>query len=109
VAGKKPERSQAPPATTPELREQQIVAAAVNLAEQQIVDGTASAQVITHFLKLGSTREQLEQDRLRSENELLKARVEALSQAGRMEELTREALIAFRSYSGQDVEDVFDD
>jgi len=105
VAGKKQvERPQAPPATTLEGREQQLVALAVNLAEEQMREGTASAQVISHYLKLGSTREGLEQDRLRSENELLKARVESL-----MEELTINALKAFRSYSGQEVEEEYDD
>jgi len=110
VAGKKQvERPQAPPATTLEGREQQLVALAVNLAEEQMREGTASAQVISHYLKLGSTREGLEQDRLRSENELLKARVESLQQQGRMEELTINALKAFRSYSGQEVEEEYDD
>jgi hypothetical protein len=62
------------PATTPEGRENQLIAAAVNLAERQLRDGTAAAQVITHYLKLGSTRESLEQEKLRKENDLLEAR-----------------------------------
>ena len=109
MAVKKSERPTSPPATTPEGREEQLVALAVNLAEEQMREGTASAQVISHYLKLGSTREQLEQDRLRSENELLKARVDALQQQGRLEELTENALKAFRSYSGQAIEEDYDD
>lgn len=90
-----------PPATTPEGRENQLIAAAVDLAEKQILDGTASAQVISHFLKLGSPREVLERERLANENALLKAKVETLQQQGRMEELYTNAINAMRTYSGQ--------
>lgn len=89
-----------PPATTPEGREDQLVAQAVDLAERQIQDGTASAQVITHFLKLGSTREKLEQERLRRENILLESRALALESGARIEELMKDAISAFRGYSG---------
>ncbi len=88
------------PATTPEGREGQLVSAAVDLAEQQIREGTASSQVITHFLKLGSTREKLEQQRLEHENELTRVKIEALESQKRVEELYKEALDAMRSYAG---------
>jgi len=88
------------PATTPEARENEMVAAAIDLAEQQIKRGTASSQVITHFLKLGSTRERLEQQRLEHENELTRVKIEALEGQKRVEELYMEALNAMRSYSG---------
>ena len=99
------------PATTPEGRENELVSSAIDLAESQILNGTASSQVITHFLKLGSTREQLEQQRLKHENELTRVRIEAIESQKRVEELYMEALQAMRSYSGdlsipdQDVED----
>lgn len=89
-------------ATTPEGRENQLVSLAVDLAEQQLRAGTASAQVISHFLKLGSTREQLEQQRIANENELLKAKVDALASASRIEELIAGAITAMRSYTGQE-------
>lgn len=89
-----------PPATTPEGREDQLVAQAVDLAERQLQDGTASAQVITHFLKLGSTREKLEQERLRRENILLESRASAIESGARIEELMTNAMNAFRGYSG---------
>jgi hypothetical protein len=101
-------RSSRPPATTPDARERQLIAAAVDLAEQQILAGKASSQVITHYLKLGTTREKLEQDRLKGENELLKAKVESLASAGRQEELYAEALKAMRSYAGQEEVEVND-
>ena len=104
----KPLRSRRRPGTTPESRENQLVALAVDRAEQQIRDGTASAQVITHFLKLGSTRELLEQQRLRHENELLEAKREAIASQARVEELYRSALEAMRTYAGQP-EPRFDD
>lgn len=116
-AKRRPSESEKPrhrPATTPEARESQVVSQAMDLAEQQIREGTASSQVITHFLKLGSTREQLEQERLMHENELTRVKIEALESQKRVEELYKEALDAMRSYSGQvipeletiDVEDV---
>ena len=96
-----PEKSRHRPATTPEGRENEVVSQAIDLAEQQIRDGTASSQVITHFLKLGSTREILEQERLRHENELTKVKIEALESQKRVEELYKEALDAMRSYTGE--------
>lgn len=101
------------PATTPEGREAQLVNMAVDLAEKQMGDGSASAQVISHYLKLGSTRERLEQERLRNENELLAAKVESMASAKRVEELYEEALNAMRTYAGQDPieheDDYYDD
>ena len=88
------------PATTPEGRENEMVSLAHDLAEEQIRNGTASSQVITHFLKLGSTRERLEQQRLEHENELTRVKIEALESQKRVEELYMEALSAMRSYAG---------
>lgn len=90
------------PATTPEARENQLIAQAVDLAERQLVDGTASAQVISHFLKLGSSREKLEQERLLLENDLLVVKAEAIASQVRVEELYKSALDAMRSYAGRD-------
>lgn len=90
------------PATSPEARENQLVSLAVDLAEEQLLNGTASAQVVTHYLKLGTQREKLEREKLMRENELLKAKVEAVASAGRIEELYRDALNAMRSYGGSD-------
>ena len=94
-----------PPATTPEARENQLISLAVSLAEEQMRKGTASSQVITHYLKLGTTRETLEQDKLRGENALLRAKVESLASHGRIEELYSKAIKAFRTYSGRPDED----
>jgi hypothetical protein len=98
---KRNERPEGRPATTPEGRENQLIAKAVNLAERQLTDGTASAQVISHYLKLGSTREQLEQQRLMQENELLKARVKQIESSERIEAMYEKALDAMRTYAGQ--------
>ena len=96
-----------PPATTIEGREHQLIALERDFYVRQLWDGKASAQVITHYLKLGTTREQLEQVRLRRENELLSANVEALATAGRIEDLYRNALRAMRSYAGGPDDDDF--
>lgn len=89
------------PALTPEAREGQLISLAVDLAEKQLQEGTASSQVITHYLKLGSMREKLERERLEEENKLLRAKAEAIRSAKRSEELMQEAIAAFRNYSGQ--------
>ena len=88
------------PRLTPESRENQMIALAVDLAEKQLLEGTASSQVITHFLKLGSTKERLEKEKLEEENKLLRARTEALQSAKRVEELYSDAIAAMRKYSG---------
>lgn len=92
------------PATTLEGRENQLISKAVDLAEVQLTEGTASSQVIVHYLKLGTVREQLERAKLESENELLKTKVESLASAKKVEELYSQALDAMRSYSGQVVD-----
>jgi len=89
------------PARTPEAREQQLAAMAFDLAEKQIAEGTASSQVITHFLKAASSREMLEQQRIEHEIELMKAKKVAMASAERVEELYKNAINAMRSYSGQ--------
>lgn len=88
------------PAKTVEARENQLISKAVDLAEKQLEAGTASAQVIVHYLKLGTTREKLEKEKLSKENQLLAARTEALQSAKRIEELYAQALNAMRSYGG---------
>ena len=89
------------PAITPEARENQLIALAINRAEQQLRDGTASSQVITHYLKLGSSKERVEQEKLELENKLLIARTEAIESAKDVEKLYKEALDAMKNYSGR--------
>jgi len=105
----RPPKKLPPPARTVEARENQLIQAAVDLAEKQLSDGTASAQVITHYLKLGSTKERLEKEKLANENELLRAKTEALQSAKRIEDLYANALKAMQSYSGTKEEDSVDD
>lgn len=93
------------PALTPEARENQMIALAVDLVEQRLLNGTASSQETTHFLKLGSMKNRLEMEKLQEENRLLKARTEALQSAKRVEELYSEAIKAMRRYSGQGSDD----
>ena len=89
------------PALTPEARENQLISLAVDLAEQQLREGTASSQVITHYLKLGSTKERIEKEILEKQKELISAKTEALQSAKRIEELYTDAISAMRKYSGQ--------
>jgi hypothetical protein len=104
-----PTRPRRAPATTPEARENQLISKAVDLAEKQIEEGTASAAVITHFLKLATVRETLEREKLMQENKLLEAKIEGLGSMKNVEALYSEALNAMRTYSGQEIEPEFDE
>lgn len=97
------------PAMTPEARENQMISLAVDLAEKQLINGTASAQVITHYLKLATEKSSLENEKLRRENEFLQAKSENLKSQQRVEELYTEAMAAMRSYSGLAYGDENDD
>lgn len=104
------------PATTPEARENQLISLAVDLAERQLLEGTASSQVITHYLKLGSSKEKIEREILEKQKMLIEAKTENLQSSKRIEELYAEAISAMKSYSGQaptpndrDDEDEYDD
>lgn len=108
MSARKPARKARRPATTPEGREHQLISLAVDLAEKQLIEGTAASQVITHFLKLASTREKLEQARIQQENLLLSAKIEQLASTKRIEELYETALNAMRTYAGRDTEN-YDD
>lgn len=89
-----------PPANSAEERENQLIAAAVNLAEKQLLEGTASPSVITHYLRLASGRERLVREKLERENEVLRAKAEVLESNRRTEELYSQAIDAMRSYNG---------
>ena len=97
--GAKPVQRRAPGMTI-EDREDQMVALAVNLAEDQLRNGTAKSQVIVHYLQLGSTKARLERERLIEENKLLRAKTEALQSEKRTEELYKNAIEAMRAYQG---------
>lgn len=93
------------PTLTPEARENQLISLATDLAEKQIREGTASSQVITHFLKLGSTREKLEQETIRREQELIDAKKENLLSTKTTEKLYNDAIDAMRIYTGNGEDD----
>lgn len=91
-----------PPAKTVEGRENQLIALAVDLAERQLLDGSASSQVISHYLKLGSTKERLEKEILVHQKDLLVAKTESIQSAKKVEELYKNALDAMKNYGGRD-------
>ena len=95
------ERKRPAPAITREARESQMIALAEDAAERMIREGSASSQIIVHYLKLGSTREQVEQRKLELEADLRAKQVESLESAARVEEMYKEALDAMRNYQGQ--------
>ena len=98
--GKKEHAPSRPPAATPQEQENRMVALATNLAERQLKDGSASAAVITHYLKLATEKEKLERDKLRAENKLAEAKVQQIKSQERTEELFSEAIKAMTTYGG---------
>jgi hypothetical protein len=107
--GKKNDKPRPLPALDPESRENQNINLAVNLAEQKLRDGTASNSLIVHYLKLGSTKERLEKEKLERENELLKAKTEALESSKHTEELYAKAIQAITRYSGHYEDEEYDE
>lgn len=107
VASKKDSNPAAnrPPATTPQGQENRVISIAYEVAERQLLAGTASSQVIVHFLKLGTAREQLERMKLEQEAQLAQAKVEAIAQTQKLEELTERAIAAFSGYQPSRDED----
>ena len=93
------------PALTPEARENQLIALATDLVEKRLIEGTASSQETTHFLKLATTKSKLELRKLELENELTEAKTEAVKSQARMEELYIKAINAMKKYSGQGGDD----
>ena len=94
-----PER-QIRPALTPEAEERLLISLAIDRAKQQLIDGTASAQVITHFLKLGASTAKLEREKLEKENQLLEAKTKAIGSMDRQEAMYADAIEAMKRYSG---------
>lgn len=92
------------PAITPEARENQLIFLATEQAEKQLREGTASSQVLCHFLKLGTEKYRLEREKLKAENELMIAKKMHLESAQRTEELFNEAIKAFSKYRGHSSE-----
>ena len=90
------------PAKTPEGRENQLISLAIDLAEEQLRQGTASSQVITHFLKLGTERERLEREKLEQENLLISEKINAIKSAERVDELYANAISAMKKYGGNE-------
>lgn len=103
-----PVRPHRRPASTPEARENQLISSAIDLAEKQILDGTASAQVITHYLKLGTTSEKMQREKLKYETELIKAKAQEIEANSRSEELQAEAIRVFTGYQGKESPDEAD-
>lgn len=103
------QNSQIRPALSPESRDLQLASMAADLAEKKFRDGTASSQLIVYYLKRSSEKEQIELEKIKQENELLKAKADALRSQQRSEELFEKAISAFRRYSGQGDVDDFED
>ena len=97
------------PALTPEARENQMISLAVDLAERQLIEGTASSQVITHFLKLGTTKAELEKEKLKRENKVLEAKAKAIESSEEVKVLYENALKVMRNYAGYGAEEEYED
>ena len=96
-----------PPARTPEDRENQLMASAIDLVEKQIAEGTVSSQVLTHYIRMSSSRNRLEEQKLRLETERIRVQNDDILRAREREEDYDKVLIALRRYQG-DTSDHFD-
>lgn len=101
-SNKSASRKRLPPAMTPEARENQLISLAMDRAEEKLLEGTASNQLICHFLKLGTTKAQIEKELTIKKMQNLDARTEAIESAKRVEELYGKAISAMRMYQGKD-------
>lgn len=100
-----PKRRHGPPATTPEARESQLISLAIDLVEKRLIEGTASAQETTHFLKLATTKARLEKEILEKQRDLIVAKTVSLNSHEELKEMYKDALAAMRNYSGQGDDD----
>ncbi len=100
--GDEPPRRRRPSARTAQARENQMISLAVDVAEEQMRKGEASAQVIVHYLKLATNRDKLEQELLKERVILERAKTEAMAQGARIEELYDGAIKAMKAYQGGD-------
>lgn len=98
------------PALSPEARENQMISLAMDLVEQRLIDGTASSQETTHFLKLATAKASLEKEKLMRENELLEAKTKAIASEDSKAKMYKEAIEAMKRYSGhRSVGDEYED
>lgn len=94
---------------TPEARENQMISLAMDLAEQQLRDGTASSQLITEFVKRGSTKARIEKELLEKQRDLAAAKADSIKAGDRLEELLEKAMKAIGSYRGEEEDGVYDE
>lgn len=106
-----PNKNKMPPALTPEARENQLISLAIDLVEQRLIDGTASAQETTHFLKLASRKAKIELERAELENEMIRAKTQSIRDQADMKTLYKDAIDAMRRYGGHggDEDDDYDE
>lgn len=97
----KSKKPQSKPAWDPESREKQLTSLAVNLAEKQLTEGTASPSVITHYLKLASKKESIEREILQEQSKLIKAKTEALGKGSESDEIANAAILALSDYKSK--------
>lgn len=93
------------PALSPEAEEDEMIALAVARAKEQLIDGTASSQIIVHYLKMASTEERIKREILEKQKDLIEAKTTNLQNTSRSAEIAQKALDAFRHYSGHGDDD----
>ena len=103
VDGKRKVKRKTPPGKTVESRERQLISLAYDVAEKQLRTGDITSQTLTHFLKMGASTAALEREKLEHETALLKAKTEVLKSEKNKEALFKEAIRAFKAYSGQEI------
>lgn len=93
-------------ASTPEGRENELIDMAYNEVARRIASHEATSAELVHFLKMGSEKERLERSKIEAEMELQRAKTVAIEEGRSMEAIAKEAMEAFKRYSGvEDEED----
>jgi hypothetical protein len=81
---------------------------AMKLVEKRLLEGTASSAETTHFLKLATSKNELEKTKLEEENKLLRAKTETLQNAKHSEEMYGKVIAAMKKYNGLGEDDEYD-
>lgn len=104
-----PQRKKRRPALDPKAREDQLISLANDVAEQQMLDGTVSSQVLTHYLKLGTAKAKLELKLLEKEEALIDAKIDKIESEKKQDEMYQEVLDALKIYNGGGDPEDYDD
>ena len=110
TTGVEPRKRSRRRAMTAEERENQLISLALDRVEERMLNGTASGQEYVQFIRMASSKARAENEKLKLELDLVRAKTENLRQQQRTDEMFANAIAAFKRYSGaedDEEEDVY--